>query len=204
MNTKIKVTSIIRAKCRAICLEREDSCIICLIIIPSSTIFSQTSFLTCSSQLKHGIMCSGALLNSQHVLQANETNNPSISAVRRSARMVFVGRLPSKTRCGASHPGVFSALSSPAVLPSWAICFSAANPPAHRYGLAQPCQLFQRIVCHVPVSLFSGSDAFCANPDKPQKLPQRPKGAKKKCLLKFFFVSWWRRCFGIKCKKNYY
>ena len=64
-------------------------------------------------------------------------------------------------------------------------------------GLAERSQLFQRIVFHVPVSLFSSSNTCCANPDKPEKLPQRPKGTKKKCLLKFSFVSWWRKCFAI-------
>ncbi len=39
------------------------------------------------------------------------------------------------------------------------------------------------------------------NPEKPEKLPQRLKGTKKSCLLKSFFVSWWRKCFATKCKK---
>ena len=37
---------------------------------------------------------------------------PSVSGVSRSARIVFDGRLPSKTRCGTSQSGVPSALTS--------------------------------------------------------------------------------------------
>ncbi len=43
---------------------------------------------------------------------------------------------------------------------------------------------------------------FRPNPDKPEKLPQRLRGTKKSCLLKSFFVSRWRICFGRKCKKT--
>src|SRR5437763_503511 len=44
------------------------------------------------------------------------TSAPSARGVSRSARMVLVGRLPSKVRCGTSASGVPSALTSSGVL----------------------------------------------------------------------------------------
>ncbi len=46
------------------------------------------------------------------------TSLPSASGVSWSSRIVFVGRLPSNTRCGTSASGVPSARTSSAVLPN--------------------------------------------------------------------------------------